>query len=172
MFTMKHRLVALAALLAAPVLAALLAAPAAAQPAAAPDTRQDLAWMSAQQAYPSGLLASDGWYTLDGGLRWRYLEYAASETRPSVSDTVTVHYEGKLLDGTVFDSSYARGEPAQFPLGGLIKAWQLAIPQMGVGDVIELAAPADLAYGPVGRGPIPGGATLIFKVELIEIADR
>lgn len=159
---MKHRLAGLLA---------LLAAPAAAQPAPA-DTRQDLAWMSAQQAYLSGLSASDGWYTLEGGLRWRYLEYAASERRPSVSDTVTVHYEGKLIDGTVFDSSYERGRPAQFPLGGLIKAWQLAIPQMGVGDVIELAAPADLAYGPLGKGPIPGGATLIFKVELVEIAGR
>jgi len=128
--------------------------------------------MSAQQAYVSGLSASEGWYTLDGGLRWRYLDYAASDVRPSVSDTVTMHYEGKLIDGTVFDSSYVRGQPAQFPLGGLIRAWQMAIPQMGVGDVIEIAAPADLAYGPVGKGPIPGGATLIFKVELLKIAGR
>ena len=61
------------------------------------------------------------------------------------------------------------GEPATFPLGRLVKAWQLAIPEMGVGDTIELYAPADLAYGPVGKGPIPGNATLVFKVELIGI---
>ena len=69
----------------------------------------------------------------------------------------------------MFDSSYARGEPATFPLGRLVKGWQLAIPQMGVGEVIEIAIPADLAYGPVGRGPIPANATLVFKVELIGI---
>ncbi|MEE4153341.1 MAG: FKBP-type peptidyl-prolyl cis-trans isomerase [Erythrobacter sp.] len=161
---MKHRFFGLLALLAA--------APTVAQPAPPADTSQDLAWMSAQQAYPAGLSASDGWYMLEGGLRWRYLDYTANDNRPTVADTVTVHYEGKLIDGTVFDSSYERGEPAQFPLGRLIKAWQLAIPQMGVGDVIELVAPADLAYGPVGKGPIPGGATLIFKVELVGIAGR
>jgi len=139
---------------------------------AATDTAQDLAWMSAQQAYVTGLKASEGWYTLPGNLRWRYLKYAASDVKPTVSDTVSVHYEGKLIDGEVFDSSYARGRPATFPLGGLIDAWQLAIPQMGVGDEIEIAAPADLAYGPVGKGPIPGGATLIFKVELLAVAGR
>ncbi|MEO1487888.1 MAG: FKBP-type peptidyl-prolyl cis-trans isomerase [Pseudomonadota bacterium] len=152
----------------------LCAAAAAAQSPTAPaqNTAQDIAWMSAQQAYVTGLKASEGWYTLPGNLRWRYLKYAASDVKPSVSDTVSVHYEGELIDGEVFDSSYARGRPATFPLGGLIEAWQLAIPQMGVGDVIEIAAPADLAYGPVGKGPIPGGATLIFKVELIAVAGR
>ncbi len=69
----------------------------------------------------------------------------------------------------MFDSSYARGQPATFPLGRLVKGWQIAIPQMGVGEVIEIAIPADLAYGPVGRGPIPGNATLVFKVELIAV---
>ncbi len=72
----------------------------------------------------------------------------------------------------MFDSSYARGEPATFPLGRLIPGWQVAIPQMGVGDTIEIAVPADLGYGPVGKGPIPGGATLLFKVELIGIGGR
>ena len=104
-------------------------------------------------------------------MRWRWLSYRASERKPTVADVITVHYEGRLLDGTVFDSSYARGEPATFPLARLVKGWQLAIPQMGVGETIEIAIPADLAYGPVGRGPIPGNATLVFKVELIGIAD-
>ncbi|MDY7098173.1 MAG: FKBP-type peptidyl-prolyl cis-trans isomerase [Pseudomonadota bacterium] len=156
----------------APVLA-LLATPANAQDAEEPtDRSQDMAWMSAQQLYLAKLSPQDGWSTLPGGLRWRYLTYRAGEAKPTANDRVTVHYEGKLIDGTVFDSSFARGEPASFPLAGLIPAWQMAIPQMAVGDVIELAAPADLAYGPRGKGPIPGGATLVFKVELLAIQGR
>lgn len=135
-----------------------------------PDRSQDIAWMNAQQAYLTGLSHEDGWRTMPGGLKWRYLEYAGSDEKPSVEDTVTVHYAGTFIDGETFDSSFDRGEPATFPLGKLIKAWQVAIPRMGVGDTIEIAAPADLAYGPKGKGPIPGGATLLFKVELIGIA--
>lgn len=156
-----------------PALAALaLAAPIAAQDKATkPDPTKTMAWHSAQQAYLSGLKTADGWYWAEGGVRWRYLDYKASEEKPAVTDVVTVHYEGKLIDGTVFDSSYERGEPAQFPLNRLVKGWQLAIPQMGVGETIEIAIPADQAYGPVGRGPIPGNATLVFKVELIGIGE-
>ena len=134
-----------------------------------PDRSQDLAWMSAQQAYVARLKAEDGWRAMDGGLHWRYVEFAGSPEKPRLSDRVTVHYEGTLIDGTVFDSSFERGEPVTFPLGRLVKAWQMAIPQMGVGDTIEIVAPADLAYGPRGKGPIPGGATLLFKVQLIAI---
>lgn len=130
---------------------------------------QDPVWHSQQQIYLLGLTPEDGWYVAEGGVRWRWITYFASDRKPAVSDTITVHYEGRLLDGTVFDSSYTRGTPATFPLGRLVKGWQLAIPNMGVGDTIEIAIPADLAYGPVGRGPIPGNATLVFKVELIGI---
>ena len=140
-------------------------------PPASNPNAQDPAWHAQQQLYLLGLKAEDGWYTAEGGLRWRWVRYLASETRPKVSDVVTVHYEGKLLDGTVFDSSYARGAPATFPLARLVKGWQIAIPNMGVGETIEIAIPADLAYGPQGRGPIPGGATLLFKVELIAIGN-
>lgn len=136
---------------------------------AVPGRSQDIAWMNAQQAYLAGLKPEDGWRALQGGLRWRYIEYAGSAEKPMVSDTVTVHYAGTFIDGETFDSSFDRGEPATFPLERLVKAWQIAIPQMGVGDTIEIAAPADLAYGPVGRGPIPGGATLLFRVKLIAI---
>ncbi|MFY7744208.1 MAG: FKBP-type peptidyl-prolyl cis-trans isomerase [Erythrobacter sp.] len=158
----------------APALAvALLLAPAAAlaqDSEPAPDPRaQSLAWLSQQQAYLLGLTPQDGWHFIEGGVRWRWVKYLAAQEKPKVSDVVTVHYEGKLTDGTVFDSSYARGQPATFPLGRLVKGWQLAIPQMGVGETIEIAIPADLAYGPVGRGPIPANATLVFKVELIGI---
>lgn len=132
----------------------------------------ELAYHNAQQAYLSGLMAQDGWYTMEGGLRWRYLEYVGSGPKPSVSDTVTVHYAGTFIDGETFDSSFDRGTPATFPLNGLIPAWKLAIQQMAVGETIEIAAPATLAYGPRGRRTIPGGATLVFKVELIDIAGR
>lgn len=158
-----------AAALAASLMLAL--APARAQDAApAPKTdAQNPAWHAQQQLYLLGLTAEDGWHFTDGGVRWRWVKYLASEKKPKVSDMITVHYEGRLIDGTVFDSSYARGEPATFPLGRLVKGWQRAIPQMGVGETIEIAIPADMAYGPVGRGPIPGNATLVFKVELIAI---
>lgn len=148
------------------------AAPALAQDEApAPDRSQDIAWQNAQQAYIAALKPADGWRYLPGGLKWRRIAGDGSGPHPSVSDVVTVHYAGTFTDGTTFDSSFDRGQPATFPLGRLIKAWQLAIPEMGVGDTIELAAPAMLAYGPVGRGPIPGGATLLFKVQLLGIGE-
>lgn len=140
-----------------------------------PSTSAELAeraYHNAQQAYLSGLQTSDGWYTMEGGLRWRYLEYRGTGDSPTPADTVTVHYAGTFVDGETFDSSYDRGTPATFPLSGLIPAWEMAIPQMRVGETIELAAPTTLAYGPRGRGPIPGGATLLFKVELISIEGR
>lgn len=153
-------------------LALLASSSALAQDAPAADRSQDLAWHSAQQAYLTTLEAAEGWHFLPGGLRWRRIAGDGSGAHPSVADTVTVHYAGTLIDGTGFDSSYERGEPATFPLGKLIKAWQLAIPLMGVGDTIEIAAPAELAYGPVGKGPIPGNATLLFKIELLGIEGK
>lgn len=146
---------------------ALLLLPSAAAAQDAPV--HDEAWHNRQQAVLAALQPADGWQVLPGGLKWRRIAGDGSGRRPTIEDRVTVHYAGTLIDGTGFDSSYERGEPASFPLARLVKAWQLAIPQMGVGDTIELYAPADLAYGPVGRGPIPGNATLIFKVELIAI---
>lgn len=156
-------------LAAALVLSAALPAQAQDMPAEAQTDAQSPAWHAQQQIYLLGLKAEDGWHFVDGGVRWRWITYYASDAKPSVADVITVHYEGKLLDGTVFDSSYARGQPATFPLSRLVPGWQLAIPNMGVGDIIEIAIPADLAYGPVGRGPIPPNATLVFKVELIGI---
>src|SRR5690606_14809654 len=115
---------------------------------------------------------SDGWSYLPGGLLWRRIAGDGAGERPTVQDTVTLHYVGTFIDGEEFDSSRRRGEPATFPLSALIRAWQLAVPMMAVGDTIEIAAPATLAYGPAGRGPIPGGATLLFTIELLGIAGR
>ncbi len=138
----------------------------------AEEAAAERAYHNRQQAYLAGLMASDGWYTMEGGLRWRYVEYRETGESPTPADTVTVHYEGSFIDGEVFDSSYQSGKPSKFPLSGLIAAWEMAIPQMRVGETIEIAAPATLAYGPRGRRSIPGGATLLFKVELIAIGER
>ncbi len=150
---------------------AVLSLPAAASAQKEEARAQSSAWHNAQQAALAER-AAGGWQAMDGGLLWRRVAGGGVGARPSLSDTVTVHYAGKFVDGETFDSSYDRGEPATFPLSGLIPAWQMAIPQMGVGDTIEIAAPATLAYGTAGRGPIPGGATLLFTVELIGIAGR
>lgn len=133
-------------------------------------TSQDAAWHNLQQAALAER-AAEGWYYLPGGVLWRRIAGDGSGARPTVQDTVTLHYAGTLVDGTEFDSSYG-GRPATFPLRSLIRAWQLAVPQMTVGDTIEIAVPADLGYGPRGSGPIPGGATLLFKIELLGIAGR
>lgn len=89
---------------------------------------------------------------------------------PTPTDRVTVQYEGKLVDGTVFDSSRKRGQPATFPLNGVIKCWTEGVGRMKVGEKAILTCPSDIAYGDGGRPPtIPGGATLIFDVELMKI---
>jgi FKBP-type peptidyl-prolyl cis-trans isomerase FkpA len=132
---------------------------------------QDSAWHNRQMLALAQLKASDGWQSLPGNLRWRRIKGDGRGKHPTVQDVVKIHYAGTLIDGTEFDSSWARGEPASFPLGALIPAWQLAVPVMGVGDTIEIASPSDLAYGPIGKGPIPGGATLLFKIELLGIGE-
>ncbi len=90
---------------------------------------------------------------------------------PGPTDRVTVQYEGKLTDGTVFDSSRKRNMPATFPLNGVIKCWTEGVGRMKVGEKAQLVCPSSIAYGDSGRPPtIPGGATLIFDVELMSIA--
>lgn len=91
--------------------------------------------------------------------------------KPTPTSKVTVHYHGTLVDGTVFDSSKQRGEPITFPLNGVIKGWQEGVAMMSKGSKATLVIPSDLAYGDNGSPPvIPPGATLIFEVELIEVA--
>ncbi len=88
---------------------------------------------------------------------------------PKPTSTVKVHYEGKLTDGTVFDSSIQRGQPVEFPLNGVIPCWTQGVAKMKVGEKARLTCPSDAAYGDQGQGPIPPGATLIFEVELLSI---
>lgn len=104
----------------------------------------------------------------ESGLLYRELA-AGSGANPKASDTVKVHYRGTLVDGTEFDSSYKRNEPAQFPLGNVIPCWTEGVQRMKVGGKSRLVCPADLAYGDSGRPSIPGGAALIFEIELLEI---
>lgn len=89
---------------------------------------------------------------------------------PSATDMVTVHYEGRLVGGKVFDSSRERNEPTTFPLNGVIDCWTEGVQKMKVGGTAQLVCPYELAYGEEGRPPqIPGGSTLVFDVELLEI---
>jgi FKBP-type peptidyl-prolyl cis-trans isomerase FkpA len=89
---------------------------------------------------------------------------------PKVTDTVKVHYRGTLVDGTEFDSSYKRNEPAQFPLNRVIPCWTEGVQKMKVGGKSQLVCPSSIAYGDGGSPPvIPGGATLIFEIELLGI---
>jgi FKBP-type peptidyl-prolyl cis-trans isomerase FkpA len=99
-----------------------------------------------------------------------YREVASGTgTSPKAGDTVKVHYRGTLTDGTEFDSSYARNEPAEFPLEGVIPCWTEGLQHMKVGGKARLVCPSSLAYGDDGNQVIPGGAALIFDVELLEI---
>lgn len=89
---------------------------------------------------------------------------------PTAADKVRVHYQGTLIDGTVFDSSYKRGEPISFPLNGVIPCWTEGVQKMKVGGKAKLVCPSDIAYGDRGAPPtIPPGATLVFEVELLDI---
>ena len=88
---------------------------------------------------------------------------------PAASDKVRVHYAGRLVNGYEFDSSYKRNQPAEFPLGGVIKCWTEALQTMKVGGKATVVCPADIAYGAQGRPGIPGNAVLTFEIELLDI---
>jgi FKBP-type peptidyl-prolyl cis-trans isomerase FkpA len=104
------------------------------------------------------------------GLVYRSLKDGTGAS-PVASDVVKVHYRGTLANGTEFDSSYKRGEPAQFPLGGVIPCWTEGVQKMKIGGKAKLTCPPSIAYGSRGAGgAIPPNATLQFEVELIEIA--
>jgi FKBP-type peptidyl-prolyl cis-trans isomerase FkpA len=106
----------------------------------------------------------------ESGMVYRELRPGTGQS-PQATDTVKVNYRGTLVDGTEFDSSYKRGEPAQFPLNGVIKCWTEGVQKMKAEGKSQLVCPADLAYGDGGRPGIPGGATLVFEIELLQIGD-
>lgn len=115
----------------------------------------------------------EGVVTTPSGLQYKVLVKGSGDS-PTDSSTVKVNYRGTLIDGKEFDSSYKRGEPAEFPVTGVIKGWTEALKMMHVGDKWELYIPSDLAYGEqgAGGGMIEPNAVLIFEVELLDIVKK
>jgi FKBP-type peptidyl-prolyl cis-trans isomerase len=109
-----------------------------------------------------------GVQTLPDGLQYLVITNGTGEI-PTAGDTVTVNYRGTLIDGTEFDSSYKRGQPATFPVGGVIRGWTEALQKMNAGSKWKLFVPSDLAYGPQGRPGIAPNAVLFFEVELLSV---
>ncbi|MEQ6121274.1 FKBP-type peptidyl-prolyl cis-trans isomerase [Reichenbachiella sp. MALMAid0571] len=113
--------------------------------------------------------ANEGVVTLESGLQYQVLKEGTG-AKPSIDSTVTTHYHGTTIDGSVFDSSVERGTPASFPVNGVIAGWTEALQLMPLGSKWKLFVPSDLAYGDRGAGPKIGPhTTLIFEVELLEI---
>ena len=126
--------------------------------------------IAAGKAFIEGLSADEAVQSSDSGLHFKVLE-AGAEVKPTLADKVLVHYKGTLIDGTQFDSSYDRGQPAEFPLNGVVPGFGEGLTKIGAGGKIILYIPSELGYG---NNPRPGGAikpgdTLIFECELIEI---
>ncbi|MCY4451012.1 MAG: FKBP-type peptidyl-prolyl cis-trans isomerase [Immundisolibacterales bacterium] len=135
----------------------------------AAQARQAAANLSAGEEFLASNRENEGVVEMPDGIQYRILR-AAEGASPSVEDAVVVHYRGRLLDGTEFDSSYQRGEPAEFTLGGVIPGWQLALQAMPQGSHWEVWIPAALAYGEQGAGGAIGpNQVLHFEIELLEI---
>ncbi len=123
---------------------------------------------TASQAYLEKAAAEPGAIKTESGLVYRDVK-AGTGASPKATDTVKVQYRGTLVNGTEFDSSYSRNEPAQFALSGVIPCWTEGLQKMKVGGKATLVCPSSLAYGDAGRPGIPGGAALIFEIELLDV---
>ncbi|HIR72920.1 MAG TPA: FKBP-type peptidyl-prolyl cis-trans isomerase [Candidatus Coprenecus pullicola] len=110
----------------------------------------------------------EGVVETESGLQYK-IEVEGAGISPEETDTVEVNYEGRLIDGTVFDSSYDRGESVKFSLNRVIKGWTEGLTYAKEGGKIQLYIPAELGYGQRGTGPIPGNSTLIFDIELVKV---
>jgi FKBP-type peptidyl-prolyl cis-trans isomerase len=120
------------------------------------------------EAFLAANKTKPGIVTLPSGLQYKILK-AGTGAKPTATDSVVCNYRGTLIDGTEFDSSYKRGQPATFPVNGVIKGWTEALQLMPVGSKWQLFVPSSLAYGPQGPQAIGPNATLIFEVELVSI---
>jgi peptidylprolyl isomerase len=125
--------------------------------------------IEAGKAFLQENLLSDGVNVTESGLQYTVLTQGTGTEHPSARDSVTVHYHGTLLDGSVFDSSVNRGEPIAFPLSQVIPGWTEGVQLMVVGEKTRFFIPSNLAYGNRGAGSIGPGSTLIFEVELLAI---
>lgn len=137
--------------------------------------QQEVAGKAAREAGENFLAENakrEGVKVTETGLQYEVLTPALG-IKPTPTDTVTCHYEGRLIDGTVFDNSYRRGEPASFPLQGVIRGWTEGLQLMSIGSKFRFFIPFDLAYGAQGAGgSIPPYAALIFDVELLGIEGK
>jgi FKBP-type peptidyl-prolyl cis-trans isomerase FklB len=114
----------------------------------------------------------EGVKTLPSGLQYKVIK-AGTDKKPKLSDSVTSHYRGTLIDGTEFDSSYKRGQPVTFPVSGVIPGWTEALQLMGEGAKWQIFVPSNLAYGERGAGIVIGpNATLFFEIEIISIQEK
>jgi FKBP-type peptidyl-prolyl cis-trans isomerase FklB len=121
------------------------------------------------EAFLAANKSKEGVVSLPSGMQYKIIK-AGTGPKPTAADTVVCNYKGTLIDGKEFDSSYKRGQPATFPVGGVIKGWTEALQMMPVGSTWQLFIPSDLAYGDRQAGPdITPGATLVFEVELLSI---
>jgi len=124
---------------------------------------------AASTAFLAKASTESGATKTESGLIYREVRPGTGDS-PKATDTVKVNYRGTLVNGTEFDSSYKRNEPAQFPLNGVVRCWTEGVQKMKIGGKSVLICPSDLAYGDQGRPGIPGGATLIFEIELLSIS--
>lgn len=167
---MKRILIALAAL---PTLAVAACASAPESPVPVQlGTGTAEGWTTGNEEYLRINGARRGWTTTESGLQYRRVGRANPDGRqPASTDTVKVHYRGTFVDGREFDSSYARNEPAEFPLNRVIRGWTEGVALMREGEKFEFVIPAALGYGErwVGGDELPPNSTLLFTVELLEV---
>ena len=136
-------------------------------------SKEAIANMDAAKTFMANNAKAEGVKALPSGVQYKIVTSGPAEgTSPKKSDEVKVHYEGKLLSGEIFDSSFQRGAPATFPLGGLLPAWVEALQQMKPGDEWLLYVPPEQGYGAQGAGPIPPNSVLIFRIQLIAFRER
>ncbi|MBX9785480.1 MAG: FKBP-type peptidyl-prolyl cis-trans isomerase [Chitinophagaceae bacterium] len=109
-----------------------------------------------------------GVVVLPSGIQYKIISQG-NGVKPTLADTIKVHYKGTTIDGNIFDDSYSRGEPIEFPLGNLIEGWKQTLVLMPVGSKWQLFIPSDFAYGDRPQPNIPGGSTLIFELELLDV---
>jgi FKBP-type peptidyl-prolyl cis-trans isomerase FkpA len=139
------------------------------QAAAEKKMKEDAAKIAEEgKAYLEANAKKEGVTVTESGLQYSVVT-KADGPKPTAADTVTVHYVGTLIDGTTFDSSVERGQPATFPLNQVIPGWTEGVQLMSVGEKYKFVIPAELAYGDQGAGTIPAGSTLLFDVELLDI---
>ncbi|KAA0695963.1 FKBP-type peptidyl-prolyl cis-trans isomerase [Halopseudomonas laoshanensis] len=126
--------------------------------------------LSANEDFLAENAKREGVTTTASGLQYEVITEGEGEEQPAESDVVTVHYEGKLVDGTVFDSSISRGEPVELPVNGVIPGWVETLQLMNVGDKWKVTIPSELAYGARSPSPvIPPNSVLVFELELLGI---